>query len=123
LTGTGEKTVSGATTAAGTTFFNTQRPTQIDEGTCSNLGEARLYQVGFKDASSPLGARYEVHPGGGFPPTPIYVVVKVPDPADPTNSSKDKTVEGVIVGTNVRPPGATKFDARYRTYWYEIKDD
>ena len=49
----GEKLVSSPVTVFGTLIFGTNRPTPSTDGTtCGNLGEARLYQIDFKNAGA-----------------------------------------------------------------------
>ncbi|HKA45909.1 MAG TPA: PilC/PilY family type IV pilus protein [Burkholderiales bacterium] len=118
--GTGEKVVGSSITLASTTFFNTNQPSPPAPGVCaSNLGIARQYGVNYKDATAMIdndasgtltGAdRSKTHVGGGYPPTPVPVVVQL----------DGKQYQGVISGTDVQaPPGAT-LGARVRTYWYK----
>ncbi|MDP2154924.1 MAG: PilC/PilY family type IV pilus protein, partial [Sulfuricella sp.] len=119
----GEKVVGNATTLLGTTYFGTNLPSELsdeDIQQCkSNLGEARLYAISFKDASIPLvynpltglyvaisNQRYEVREGGGFPPSPVPVQTVTDD---------GKVVTGVISGPKLlQPSGAGR---RSRVYW------
>jgi type IV pilus assembly protein PilY1 len=117
----GEKVVGGAVTLAGTTFFNTNQPSEsAGGGACgSNLGIARQYQVSFEDATAvndlnPGGGlttadRSMVHAGGGYLPSPVPVVVQI----------DGQTVQAVISGVAVQQaPGAT-LQSRLRKYWYK----
>ncbi|MGQ7959171.1 pilus assembly protein [Pseudomonas sp. SP16.1] len=120
LSASGEKAVSGAVTVFGTTFFTTNRPTPPAPGVCSsNLGEARLYAVGFEVGGPRLDLNadgvideydlYEVVKGGGFLPQPVYSPVEI----------DGKTVDVVCTGSKCFSPGASKSSTeRYRTYWY-----
>jgi len=113
--GTGEKTVSSALTASGTTYFSTNQPSEVDPDTCSNLGIARIYKVDYADSSSATDSgqgRSDEVPGGGYIPSPTYGVVQL-DPSDPTS-----VVEAVIMGTNVETPASSNFNRRVPTYWF-----
>jgi type IV pilus assembly protein PilY1 len=114
----GEKVVSNAVTLAGTTYFGTNRPTPPAAGVCTaNLGEARLYALGFQDAAATaennggvgltLGDRHRVRAGGGYPPSLVPVSVKI----------DDRIHQGVVSGTQVltAPIQAGK---RKRTFWF-----
>jgi Tfp pilus tip-associated adhesin PilY1 len=119
----GEKVVGNAATLLGTTFFGTNLPSELsdeDIQQCkSNLGEARLYSISYKDASIPLAynpltglyvaisaVRYEVREGGGFPPSPVPVQTVTDD---------GKVVTGVISGPKLLQPSGT--GRRSRVYW------
>lgn len=120
----GEKVVGSAITVFGTTFFGTNRPTPPEAGVCSsNLGEARLYAVGFDTGipSADINADgvvdsadlFEEVPGGGFPPPPVYARVEVED------GNKKKQVDVVCTGSHcLSPGGVTTTTKRYRTYWH-----
>jgi type IV pilus assembly protein PilY1 len=122
--GTGEKVVGNAVSIAGTTFFNTNQPSETaGGGTCgSNLGVARQYQVATADATatSDLNAvggltaadRSLIHAGGGYLPSPVHVVVKL----------GDKPVEAVISGIQVTTPPGASLSSRLRKYWYREID-
>jgi type IV pilus assembly protein PilY1 len=115
----GEKLVNSPVTVFGTVIFGTNKPTPRS-GTCGNLGEARLYQMGFKtgnavqdlnsDGVIDANDRSEPLPGGGFPPSPVYSPVEI----------DGKKVEVVCIGTHCFKPGGVSFDTRrQRTYWYK----
>lgn len=116
---TGEKVVGNAITVFGTTFFGTNRPTPPTPGECtSNLGEARLYSVGFEtgNATRDLNAdsvingqdRSEKIEGGGFLPSPVYAPVQI----------NGKKIDTVCTGPNCFGPGGKSFGTdRIRTYW------
>lgn len=116
----GEKLVSSPVTVFGTVIFGTNRPIENLPGTCGNLGEARLYQMGFQtgnavqdlnnDGVVDANDRYEVLAGGGFPPSPVYTPVEI----------EGKRRDVVCVGTRCFKPGGASFDTRrQRTYWYK----
>ncbi|WP_171015999.1 PilC/PilY family type IV pilus protein [Ramlibacter sp. 2FC] len=116
----GEKVVGSPVTVFGTVIFGTNRPTPPTAGVCTaNLGEARLYQIGFLtgDARVDLDGdgvlsvedRYSVLPGGGFPPSAVYSPVTI----------NGKRQDVVCVGPRCFKPGGANFDTRRRrTYWY-----
>ncbi|MGQ0653175.1 MAG: pilus assembly protein [Betaproteobacteria bacterium] len=113
----GEKVVTSSTSVAGIVSFNTNRPTPPAPNSCtSNLGEARLYAVDYRtgaavigDGSLTVADRYTLQAGGGYPPSPVPVVVQL----------NGKKYEAVISGTTVRNLPTPKLEARYRTYWYK----
>lgn len=120
---TGEKIVGNAITVFGTTFFGTNRPTPPERGVCtSNLGEAKLYSVGFEtgNATRDLNAdgvidsndRSEVIEGGGYLPSPVYAPVEI------TKDNKKEKVDTVCIGPNCFGPGGKSYSTdRIRTYW------
>lgn len=116
----GEKVVGSAITVFGTTFFGTNRPTPPATGVCtSNLGEAKMYAVGFEAGTATFDSnadgvlnsqdRSEVLEGGGFPPSPVYGRIIV--------DGKERDV--VCSGPHcITPEGGLSTTKRYRTYWY-----
>lgn len=116
---TGEKVVGNAITVFGTTFFGTNRPTPPEPGVCtSNLGEAKLYSIGFEtgNATRDLNAdgvldssdRSEISPGGGFLPSPVYAPVEI----------DGKKVDTICIGPSCfGAPHNTFGTTRIRTYW------
>src|SRR5262249_59280931 len=104
-------------------FWKTNQRSPPAPGTCGgNLGIARNYAVNYKDASAMIDNnasggltsddRSKVHPGGGYPPSPVPVVVDL----------NGKQYQGVISGTDVpAPPGGT-LGARLRTFWYKKRN-
>jgi len=117
--GTGEKTVTGATTLGGTTIFATNTPASVSTpGTCTgSLGLALIYAVSFKDATATIdfngdgvlsGTERNVErPGGGFPPTAIPFATQI----------GDQYFEGAITGTQVVQPPTSPVGQRYRVFW------
>lgn len=110
----GEKVVSDAVTEDGVTFFSTNKPLLAAPGVCSsNLGEARIYAIGFDsglavydfDLDGILDLFTEV-PGGGYPPPPVRAKVSGLPPV-------------ICFGPFCVPPvpGSTSTE-RYRTHWY-----
>ncbi|HVL36669.1 MAG TPA: pilus assembly protein PilY, partial [Burkholderiales bacterium] len=120
----GEKVISSATTIAGTTFFNTNQPSaSAGGGSCgSNLGIAREYLVSFADGAATndlnssggvtVADRAAVHPGGGYLPSPVPVVVEI-------DGAK---YQAVISGTSVQTPPGLTLERRTRSYWYKEVD-
>ncbi len=119
----GEKVVGGSATLAGTTFFGTNKPNASSSTSCTgNLGEARIYAVAYTDGSSTTDLdssgtlttadRFQVRPGGGLPPTPVPVSVRI----------NGKDYQAVISGTKVINPTAPVIGRRYRTYWHRLID-
>jgi len=119
----GEKVVSGAVTLGGTTYFNTNLPTTVSSAQCSNLGEARQYQVDFRNASSvnnldtsnaalTAGDRYSVNQAGGFLPTGVPVVIKV----------GDEYKQVICSGVQCEDAKGFAMQTRMRTYWYKETD-
>ncbi|MGH8119291.1 MAG: pilus assembly protein PilY, partial [Gammaproteobacteria bacterium] len=129
--GTGERNVGSSVTLNNVTFFNTNQSTEgfnIDNpgdpinvgGSCgSDLGVARQYQIRYDnaiavvdqnvDGSLTEGDRVEIHPGGGYLPSPVPLTVII-----------NGTVhEGVLSGTEVSDPPGTLLGARLRKYWYK----
>ncbi|MGH8670664.1 MAG: pilus assembly protein, partial [Burkholderiales bacterium] len=122
----GEKDVGSAVTVAGTTFFNTNKPSPPAPGVCTtNLGIAREFAVNYLNAGAvinntagvvlTLADRFAVHPGGGFLPSPVPVVVNL---APPSGSMPVKSIEGTCIGTDCKKTPSGAFGARIRTYWY-----
>jgi type IV pilus assembly protein PilY1 len=115
--GTGEKVVGGSVTLAGTVFFNTNQPTFAAPGVCGgNLGTARNYALSFENAAATINftaatlsitSRSLVRPGGGYPPTPVPVFVKI----------NGRVQQVVVAGSTVLVPAAPPIGSRIRTFW------
>ncbi len=119
----GEKVVSGAVTLGGTTYFNTNLPTTVSSAQCSNLGEARQYQVDFRNASAvnnldtgnaglTAADRYSVNQAGGFLPTGVPVVIKI----------GDEYKQVLCSGVQCEDAKGFALQTRMRTYWYKETD-
>jgi type IV pilus assembly protein PilY1 len=115
---TGEKVTTSAVTLGAATFFNTNQPSPPAPGVCGgNLGIAREYTVGFQTGGAVIpyntvagftaASRSLVHPGGGYPPSPVAALVQV----------GGKTQLVVISGASVLQPPASPMGARIRTFW------
>ncbi len=125
--GLGEKDIGNAVALNGVVFFNTNQPSTSSSTCDANLGIARQYKVSVVDATAPKdingnGAitaadRSIEHAGGGYLPSPVHVVVQVPD-----SQGNMKTVEGVISGTSVDQPPGVSLNARTRRFWYKEVD-
>lgn len=120
---TGEKAVSGSTTLSGTVIFGTNTPASANNNSCtSSLGEARLYMLSYLDGSATFDVnqsgtltlvdRYQVRAGGGYPPTPIPISVRI----------GGKSYQAAISGTKVITPPSPGLNRRYRTYWHRAID-
>ena len=121
----GEKAVNAPVTAAGITYFSTNRPTPAQPGVCvNNLGEAKSY-------SAPLfckAATFQQIKGGGLPPSPVVGVVSVTytvTAADGSQQTVEKQVPFIIGGPNSKNSGIegtkvkpTVTPTRKRKYWY-----
>ncbi len=117
----GEKVVGSSTTLGGATHFATNTPssTLAADSCTSNLGEARIYVVNYQNAAAIVDSnasgtlttadRSSIHPGGGYPPSPVHVVVEI----------GGKKHEGIVIGTNVTKPPSIVLGQRTRTYWYK----
>jgi type IV pilus assembly protein PilY1 len=118
--GTGEKVVTSAITLNNATVFGTNVPesTLDHTNTCSSgLGEARLYTVNFKDATSlidqqpdnlmGLNDRYSVNRGGGLPPSPIAISTVI----------DGKPYEGIGSGATIITPPGIPTGRRTRVFW------
>jgi type IV pilus assembly protein PilY1 len=119
----GEKVVSGSTTLAGTVIFGTNTPATAATNTCTgNLGEARIYMMSYLDGTSTFDVnrsntltvldRSQVRAGGGYPPTPVPISVKI----------NGKSYQAAISGTKVITPPSPPLNRRYRTYWQRVID-
>lgn len=121
--GIGEKVVTSAVTMAGSTFFSTNQPSAVEPGTCANLGIARTYTVSYKDATATMNYdaleglttadRSTPVPGGGYPPSPVPVIVEI----------DGQKREAVVSGTNVLTPPGTKLETRRRVFWFKENID
>ena len=117
-----EQVVTAAIAVMGVVTFSTHTPIPTDPNSCgSNLGLARVYNLGFMDGRPVGTARFVPITGGGLPPSPVAGMVTVEHPVTGENitapfiigASGDSPLEGVSPDPIVTP-------ARYktRTYWY-----
>ena len=124
LENAGEKVVSASVTLNGTTFFNTMQPPPPSGSTvCANaLGIARNYMVQVDNATATAdndgiagltsSDRFGITPGGGFPPSPVPVIVEL----------GGRTYQAVISGATVHEPPGLQLGARRRTFWFRNLD-
>ena len=121
--GTGEKVVGGSTTQAGTVFFGTNTPTAVAANACvGNLGEARIYAMNYLTGAPAIDQnyngilttsdRYQTRAGGGYPPTPVPISVKI----------GSRTYQGAISGTTVVTAPTPALGRRYRVFWRRLID-
>jgi type IV pilus assembly protein PilY1 len=113
----GEKSISSTVTVSGIAFFNTNQPSgMVGVGVCtSNLGVARQYEINYLTAAATnttvvgteISARAAIHPGGGYLPSPVPVVLRL----------NGKNHIGVISGTSIKTPPKPTLDVRTRTFW------
>jgi len=123
----GEKVVGSALTVAGITHFATHRPASNASGACgAGLGEARKYRVNFLNggAAPRAGAsrrpaesgRSSIHAGGGFLPSPVFVVTRPKATLPETGAS---IVHAVCFGIDCARVAAPPMESRVRSYWYK----
>jgi len=76
-----EQVVTSAVTVFDVVTFSTHQPAVEEPGLCSNLGNSRVYNINYKDASSENGTnlRYEDIVGDGLPPSPVAGMVTLDD--------------------------------------------
>lgn len=116
-----EQVVTSAVAVLGVVTFSTHTPTLPGENSCYNLGEARVYNLGFMDGR-PVGAsRYVPVNGGGLPPSPVAGMVTVQDSV----TGQDMTLPFLIGGSGVSSlegsapePLVTPVRYKSRAYWY-----
>jgi type IV pilus assembly protein PilY1 len=115
-----EQVVTSAITVFGTTTFSTHTPVPLITKSCtSNLGTARVYNIGFMNAAPRVGQdRSAVISGGGLPPSPVAGRVTLDGPTP-------RTVP-FIIGGDARSPLEGKLPSspssqkqpKSLTYWY-----
>lgn len=74
-----EQVVTSAITVFGVVTFSTHQPAVATPGLCSNLGEARVYNINYLNAEGANGQRYALLAGGGLPPSPVAGMVTLDD--------------------------------------------
>ncbi|SCZ51621.1 pilus assembly protein [Thiohalomonas denitrificans] len=124
----GEKVVTSAVTLSGSTFFNTNAPNsssdeEVQNSCVSGLGRARNYIVNFEDATATTNLdgvagltksdRSNKVVGGGFPPSPVPVIVEI----------DGKKYQAVVSGTKVLTPPNVQLERREPVYWYRPGTD
>ncbi|MES2675221.1 MAG: pilus assembly protein PilY [Pseudomonadota bacterium] len=93
-----EQVVTSAITVFGTVTFSTHTPAIATSGTCSNLGTAKVYNIGYGTAGY-IDTRYETVSGGGLSPSPVAGMVTLDDGSTVPfliGSSKDSALEGSL---------------------------
>ncbi|MCW7539431.1 PilC/PilY family type IV pilus protein [Aquabacterium sp. A7-Y] len=118
----GEKVISGATTLAGQTFFNTNKPTPPSPNSCTgSLGVARGYSMPLV-CGAPTSSEFA---GGGLPPSPVGGIVAVVN----SQSGQVERVPFIISGGGntssgkISPVAGRKLpvpglEPRKRRYWH-----
>jgi type IV pilus assembly protein PilY1 len=122
---TGEKGTGSVVTLSGTSYIGTNYPVTSSAGACfSTVGNARFYTVDFlTSAGRPNGStspgsditagRFTEIVGGGMPPSPVGTIIQTSD---------NKFMEAVLMGTKTLPVGPAKVGDRFRNYWYKLFD-
>lgn len=113
----GEKVVSSAVTLGGAVFFNTNEPPDGAADCGQSLGIARFYEVDYLTGASILennnveglqtDDRYSEGAGGGFPPSPVPVIVEI----------DGQKYQAVISGTETADPPGAGLERRSPVYW------
>jgi type IV pilus assembly protein PilY1 len=117
-----EQAVTSAITVFGTTTFSTHTPTVAAASTCaSNLGTARVYNVGFANAAavSATNNRDEPVAGGGLPSPPVAGMVELDDGSVVPfiiGATGDSPLEG-----SLPTPPTTGTQPKSLTYWMTEK--
>ncbi|WP_052659185.1 PilC/PilY family type IV pilus protein [Pseudomonas sp. LFM046] len=111
-----EQVVTSALTIFGNVTFSTHRPRIANAAACTpDLGDARVYNVNFKNAEGKNGERYAELAGDGLPPSPVAGLVKLDNgPTVPfcIGCGSTSSLEG---GEPPKPPIAVQPKAR--VFW------
>lgn len=118
-----EQVVTSAVAVLGVVTFSTHTPTPTDPSSCgSNLGLARVYNLGFLNGKPAVGTtRYVPVTGGGLPPSPVAGMVTVVNPSTGQNitvpfvigANPDSPLEGASPEAIASPSSF-----KTRAYWY-----
>ena len=118
-----EQVVTSAVAVFGVVTFSTHTPTPTDPDSCgSNLGLARVYNLGFMNGKPAVGSsRYAPVTGGGLSPSQVAGTVTVENP-----STGENIMMHYIIGADsdsplkVKVPEAIATPASFKTraYWY-----
>jgi type IV pilus assembly protein PilY1 len=119
-----EQVVTSAVVLFGEITFSTHIPANPDPDACtSNLGIARVYNIGYLNAGAVGGSnsRFGQISGGGLPPSPVSGLVTVENP----NTGEPMTVP-FIIGANPDSPVEVTLKSgssgsagnKERVYWY-----
>ena len=143
----GEKIVSSALVVNGTAIFSSNQPTVLSGGVvdacASNLGVARIYEIGVADATT----EFTIRAGGGYVPSPVFAAIQIGNTGGstttiPTSSTGvctgaacgNSTTSGggtppggpttgvVCTGTTCWSVGTLDVGSRKRAYWYREID-
>lgn len=117
-----EQVVTSAVAVLGVVTFSTHRPVLPDQDSCgSNLGEARVYNLGYMDGRAVGATKFVPVAGGGLSPSPVSGMVTVKHPTTGQNitlpvvigAGKDSPLEG-------QSPDPIMLLPHYKTrvYWY-----
>jgi type IV pilus assembly protein PilY1 len=116
-----EQVVTSAITVFGTTTFSTHTPTPVAPDACaSDLGTARVYNVGYSNAASQNGTlnRSEQIDGGGLPPSPVAGMVTLDgNPAQTVPFIIGAEANSPLEGFLPTPTTATSQPKGYN-YWF-----
>jgi type IV pilus assembly protein PilY1 len=116
----GEQVVTTAITVFGVVTFSTHEPTDPDPDTCvADLGTARVYNIGYLNATSRNGTynRFEVISGGGLPPSPVAGLVRLDPTSEPIPFIIGADPTSPLRGREPTPP-STSTQPKSLTYWY-----
>jgi type IV pilus assembly protein PilY1 len=117
----GEQVVTSAITVFGTVTFSTHEPTDPAPGACeADLGTARVYNVGYLNATSRNGTtynRFEVVSGGGLPPSPVAGLVRLDPSSEPIPFIIGSDPGCPLCGRPPTPPSPST-QPKSLTYWY-----
>lgn len=115
----GEKVVSSAVSLGGTTYFSTNEPppeSSTDDDCTKSLGTARNYEISYDDgtaANDENEGRFSEAVGGGFPPSPVPVIVEI----------DGQKYEVVLSGTEASTPPSSTLGRREPVYRNRDIDD
>jgi len=115
-----EQVVTAPITVFGTLTFSTHTPTVPDPDSCeSNLGTARVYNIGYLNANIRNGTynRYEEISGGGLPPSPVAGLVLLDGASQPIPFVIGADPDSPLQSREPTPP-STGTQPKSLTYWY-----
>ena len=115
-----EQVVTSPITVYGTVTFSTHTPTVPDADSCeSNLGTARVYNIGYLNANIRNGTynRYEEVSGGGLPPSPVAGLVLLDGASEPIPFIIGADPDSPLQSREPTPP-ASGTQPKSLTYWY-----
>jgi type IV pilus assembly protein PilY1 len=115
-----EQVVTSAITVFGTTTFSTHEPLPVDANSCEgNLGDARVYNVGYLNAASRNGTqnRWEDVSGDGLPPSPVAGLVLLDGSDTPIPFIIGADPDSPLQGREPTPPSSGT-QPKSLTYWY-----